>query len=486
MKTHSSETTVYSNLTAQRLFARFRSRALIGLFLALGAEWASAAEWQVTYGQNQAEYQASEQSLTNQGFRPVSFDIDGVGATARYAVIWRNDGFTNWRSELELTYSEFTNRIAALAAQGYRVLCLDSQGNYPNELYAAVWVQDEMAPNSITDVRDLDGASMSPRCINEGYYPSWIDVQPTPVRRFTTAYCKGASYFAYMRGITEAELRNQWIPMFQAWGWPSVVRSYSGQFAAIWAGREVLDGEDFRLELNQTTVELGHTINQYSEDGLEPISLTQSGSANSPLYCSVWKRPPATLHPSKLTLVAPMLGGQAQLRLNGEVPIDLRRYYELLPLHSSTNLLNWEGAATVFKTNATDTPATWTDSDAAQFPQRFYRTQSKRFITPLLRPTGSYAIGEFSALLTDPARTNSNRNTNMQFMVTCWYPSPMQEGHMPAPFMDKAVAHVSFAHLPWSRVAGMVAHSSLGVPLSSKLARVPGSAFFPKLAFTQA
>jgi predicted dienelactone hydrolase len=444
-----------------------------------GHQAATAAEWQLTYGQSPAEYQSTQQALTGQGFRPVSLDIDGVGAGARYAVIWRNDGFTNWLSELELTYPQFTNRIATLAALGYRVLCLDSHGNYPNEQYAAVWVQDEMARNSTTDVRDLDGASISPRCYNEGYYPSWIDVQPSPVRRFATVYCKGASYFAYMRGVTEAELRNQWIPMFQAWGWPSVLRSYSGLFAAIWAGREVLDGEDFRLELNQTSVELGHTLASYREDGFEPISLTQSTVGSSSVYCSVWKRPPGRLQPNKLTLVAPLAGGQAQLRFEGEVPTDLSRYYEVLPLHSSADLVSWESMATLIKTNAQEAPATWTDNEAAQFPRRFYRTQSERLITPLLRPTGPYAIGEFSALLTDPARTNSNRKTNMQFMVTCWYPSPMQEGNLPAPFVDKAVTHVSSAHLPWSRLAGMVAHSSLGLPLSSKLARYPVVLFSP-------
>lgn len=467
--------------TAQRLWlARVRSGVLLAGTL-LAGQPATAAQWQVTYGQALAEYQATEHTLLSQGFRPISLDVDGAGAASRFAVIWRNDGFTNWLSGIELPHTEFTNRIASLAAQGYRALCLDSYGNYPNELYAAVWVQDEMAPHSVTDVRDLDGASMSHRCNDEAYYPSWIDVQPSPVRRFSVAYCKSGAAFAYARGITEAELSDQWIPMLQAWGWPSVVRSYDGKFAAIWGGREVLDGVDFRLELNQTPVELEHALAIYEEDGFEPISLTQSTIGSSPVYCSVWKRPPGRLQPSKLTLTAPLPGGQAQLRFEGEVPEDLWRYYEVLPLLSSTDLVNWEGTATVIKTNAHEAPATWRDSEAAQFSQRFYCTPRERLITPLLPPTGPYAIGEFSALLTDPTRTNSNRKTNMQFMVTCWYPSPRKEGNVPAPLMAKAVAQVSFAHLPWSRLVGMVAHSSLEVPLSSKLARYPVVLFSPSL-----
>ena len=150
---------------------------------------ASAADWRLTCDQSLADYQTTLQTLTNQGFRPICLDADGAGTGLRYSAVWVADGFTNWVSEIELTAQQFNVEIASQGAAGYRVLCVDSRGVYPNELYAAVWVKDQRASECIIDVRDSAWSKFGSRC-NEDKLPIWFDLNGSSPW-FSTVYSEG-------------------------------------------------------------------------------------------------------------------------------------------------------------------------------------------------------------------------------------------------------------------------------------------------------
>lgn len=438
----------------------------------------AASDWRLTYGQAEADYLAAVQTFTNQGFRPISLDVDGTGAGARFSAIWLKDGLADWWMEYGLTPSQFSNHIASATSQGYRVQCVDSYGLYPQELYAVVWVKDALASGATANLRDLSWNSVYTWETN-GLCPTWFDINPASSRWVATALCKRPFGWAAYYGMSEAGFRQR-TQELSAWAWPVVVRSYSGVFAAIWTSRGWLDASNIRVDLNQTATEFSSCIAQYAKDGYEPISVAASGAPATALYNSVWKTL-GKLLPNRVAGLEILPQGQAQLRFENEVPVDLGRFFELLPLQASSSLSDWQPLKTIFRTNSEPRWTVWSDAQAAERPQRFYRMPTNRFVTPLLLPSGPFGIGEFSALLTDPVRTNASRGTNLQFMVTCWYPASPRGGLLPAPYVAEGVAWSGFYTLPSSRVAGLAAHASLQASLATNSLRYPVVLYSPSL-----
>jgi dienelactone hydrolase len=180
-------------------------------------------------------------------------------------------------------------------------------------------------------------------------------------------------------------------------------------------------------------------------------------------------------------------GGSMSLGLEGETTASFARYYDLYPLESSTNLVNWAPLATVQRTNGALDTLRFLDADAPQFSQRFYRTPTNQLATPDPRPTGPYPIGTFSMLLTDPSRTNAAGGTNYQFMVTFWYPAVAQAGVLPAVYVERQVAlGTSFYNLtPYgggnfsSQAAAFFSHSLSNAPLATNSIKYPVVLYSP-------
>ncbi len=103
------------------VFSGFRRACLacglVGALCLTYAFNAGASDWQLTYGQSLADYQATCQSLTNQGFRPICLDVYGAVTTASYSAVWVKDGFTDWLIETNLTVDQFRNRITTRTCQ---------------------------------------------------------------------------------------------------------------------------------------------------------------------------------------------------------------------------------------------------------------------------------------------------------------------------------------------------------------------------------
>ena len=122
------------------------------------------------------------------------------------------------------------------------------------------------------------------------------------------------------------------------------------------------------------------------------------------------------------------------LRFAGETTATFAPYYDLYPLDASSNLVDWAPLATLQRSNTALNALGFLDTNASAFSQRFYRTPTNALLTPDPQPTGPYAVGTFSMLLTNVNRTNAT------FMVTFWYPAVAQAGVLPAIYVEPQVA----------------------------------------------
>jgi len=177
--------------------------------------------------------------------------------------------------------------------------------------------------------------------------------------------------------------------------------------------------------------------------------------------------------PHNLSGIQAESSGAESLTFNGETSASFGRYYDLYPLETSPNLVDWAPLLTLQRTNAALDTLRFVDTNAPDFTQRFYRTAKSPLPTPDPQPTGPYPVGTFSMVLTDPSRTNSAGRTNYQFMTTFWYPRVAQAGVLPAKYVEPAVAegegYGNFA----TQVEGFFSHSLLNAGLATNSIRYP-------------
>ena len=172
--------------------------------------------------------------------------------------------------------------------------------------------------------------------------------------------------------------------------------------------------------------------------------------------------------------------GAAVFDLGGGPTATYGRYYDLYPLRVSTNLVDWTPLATLQYTNASPSPLTVQDPNAAGASQRFYGTPTNVLVTPSPQPTGPYPIGTFSRLLTAPTRTNGTGG--YKFMATVWYPASAGPGMVPVPYVDKAVAAFDY-YYPLTNVAlSFRSHSVTNVALATNTATYPVVLYSPEWA----
>lgn len=172
--------------------------------------------------------------------------------------------------------------------------------------------------------------------------------------------------------------------------------------------------------------------------------------------------------------------------LAGIVPKPFAPYYDIYQLEASTNLIDWLPLATLLRTNVSLDGLNYRDTDAPDLLERFYRTPTNFLTTPLPKPSGPYAVGTFSRLLTDPSRIRNTLPTNNSFMVTFWYPAEARAGVLPAAYMETELT-VLFTDY-WtpraaSTVAGFVSHALPGVPLATNQSSYPVLIYSPSAFF---
>jgi dienelactone hydrolase len=219
---------------------------------------------------------------------------------------------------------------------------------------------------------------------------------------------------------------------------------------------------------------------QPAQSGYYSVILSNaSGSVTSQLARLKVFLPSPTEHAFNSIQVSP--NRSASLSFTGDTTLPFARYYDLYPLETSSNLVDWAPLTLLQRTNGEPDSLDFVDTHASNFSQRFYRTPTNQLATPDPQPTGPYAIGTFSMLLIDSSRTNKVLHTSHQFMITFWYPAIAQAGVLPAQYVEPQVAAgPAFFNLAMygaanfgSQVAQFFSHSISNAPMATNLAKYP-------------
>lgn len=94
------------------------------------------------HGVSHASHQASFNTLSAQGYRPISLAVAGGYANANYSAVWWQVAGPNWVSAHGMTESQYTAQRTAWAIQGFRPKLVTASGSGTDKVYAAVYVQD--------------------------------------------------------------------------------------------------------------------------------------------------------------------------------------------------------------------------------------------------------------------------------------------------------------------------------------------------------
>ena len=160
-----------------------------------------------------------------------------------------------------------------------------------------------------------------------------------------------------------------------------------------------------------------------------------------PIQPNLWAQPV----PHHFTGIVKLPDNTIALALDGRVATSYKSYSDLYVLETTTNLKDWTPLVTLVRSNRATNEVVWIDTNVSLIEQRFYRTFTNHLITAFSKPTGPFAIGTFSRVITDPARTNRYRYNNQtnSFMLTCWYPAEAQAGLLPGATYATKVAQAA-------------------------------------------
>jgi CubicO group peptidase (beta-lactamase class C family) len=288
--------------------------ALSGILVLLGSP-ARAIDSRYGFGLTMPQFVSMSASNAAQGYRPISIDANGPTNSPNIAAVWINDGFTNWTVVLGLTRADYSNQVDTLTGQGYRTICVDAYGDYPDERYVAVWMKDAQVATGWAQVfgiaEDEYLAAFYSYWTNNNFRPVWISVIATNgSSRFSGAWVKqepGYGFSLYI-DMDAAGLTNRVTQLAADGHRPICISGYnpSGtpQFAACWVFAEQ-PVWTWNSELNAAAFQAA--ASNLTSNGYRPVSINEYGPAGSPLYASSWVQDPPPGVWSTTGLTSPFL-----------------------------------------------------------------------------------------------------------------------------------------------------------------------------------
>jgi CubicO group peptidase (beta-lactamase class C family) len=256
------------------------------------------------FGLTMSQYVSMSASNAAQGYRPISLDANGPTNSPNIAAVWINDGFTNWTTVLGVTRADYSNQVALLSGQGYRTLCIDAYGDYPNERYVAVWVKDAQAATGWAQVSGLTEsdyiAALNSFWNNYGYRPIWTSAIATNngTPRYCGAWVKAAPGYgwSFSTEMNAVNLNDRMTNLLATLGMrPLCISGYNpfglAEFAVCWVFAEE-PVWTWTNELNAAAFQAA--ASDLGNKGYRPVSINEYGPVASPMYASTWVQDPAS------------------------------------------------------------------------------------------------------------------------------------------------------------------------------------------------
>jgi CubicO group peptidase (beta-lactamase class C family) len=107
---------------------------------------APGTEWVARHGLTSAQYQAEFTRLINLGYRPVEVSGYEVGGQSRFAAVWVKTGGPALQARHDLTSAQYQATFNDLTRQGYRLARVSGYAVQGQSRYAAIWLQTGGAP----------------------------------------------------------------------------------------------------------------------------------------------------------------------------------------------------------------------------------------------------------------------------------------------------------------------------------------------------
>jgi hypothetical protein len=128
-------------------------------------EKGSGAAWEARHGLDGNTYQATFDTLVRQGFRLTYVNGYSEGRGARFNAIWQKVGGAAWQARHGLTSSQYQATFNSLVQQGFRLTRVSGYAENGQARYAAIWEQRPARPGRRgTGCRARNISRVSTRC----------------------------------------------------------------------------------------------------------------------------------------------------------------------------------------------------------------------------------------------------------------------------------------------------------------------------------
>jgi hypothetical protein len=120
--------------------------AAVPLYAALWVKAASASTWQARHGLTAADYQATFNQLTAQGYYPVLVNGYATAAGPRFACIFHKGATDAWVARHGLTAAQYQAAFNQFTGEGYALDWVSGYFDGGQDLYAAIWRKSQGVP----------------------------------------------------------------------------------------------------------------------------------------------------------------------------------------------------------------------------------------------------------------------------------------------------------------------------------------------------
>jgi CubicO group peptidase (beta-lactamase class C family) len=270
--------------------------------VAMGIGWSSNLLAQpipsrYAFGLTMSQYVSMSASNATQGYRPISVDANGPTNSPSIAAVWINDGFTNWTAITGVTSSDYSNQVTTLTGQGFRTLCVDAYGSYPNECYVAVWVKDAQVAAGWAQVFNLGEADYNTawhNYANSGYRPVWISVLASnSAPRFSGTWVKDVYGFWTYWNMSAVSLGATVTNVLAQGGRPICLTGYNTSGSTLFGGHWIYAEQPaWAWNSELTAAGFGTAASNLTSNGFRPVFINEYGPTSSPYYASAWVQDP--------------------------------------------------------------------------------------------------------------------------------------------------------------------------------------------------
>ncbi|MBC7872735.1 MAG: hypothetical protein H7Y01_01995, partial [Ferruginibacter sp.] len=95
--------------------------------------------WAAKHGLTGAEYQASFNEMSNNGYRLICISGYGVGNQAKFSALWDKSGGGAWAAKHNMTAAQYQQAFDDYGKQGYRLQYVSGYVVGGTEYFAAIW-----------------------------------------------------------------------------------------------------------------------------------------------------------------------------------------------------------------------------------------------------------------------------------------------------------------------------------------------------------